>query len=261
MFHFRIIISQFISAFLLINIFSCSSSPTGRKRLTAFPESQMAKMGDSAYEQLQQKSETLPESSSEQKRVQCIVDRLLLAMGEKPAEWETKVFRDDSPNAFALPGKNIGVHTGMIQLVENDSQLAAVIGHEIGHVKAKHGNERASQRLVVEGGLVAAQIFMGGDPETDKLLLGALGVGAQFGYLLPFSRKHETEADELGLDYMSKAGFDPRQASELWKIMAKKFPTGVPEFLSTHPNSDTRAKNLGEKAPNYLQVYEKKPSC
>lgn len=224
----------------------------------------MNQMGETSFEELKKKQE-ISTNQSYNRLVQCITSALLVAMDKNPADWEVKVFVDDSPNAFALPGNHVGVHTGMIKLVGNKDQLAAVIGHEIGHVLANHGNERVSQNLVVQGGLVAANIALGQSSSQNGMILGALGLGAQFGVLLPFSRSHESEADSLGLKYMAKAGFDPRQAPELWKKMREasggKTP---PEFLSTHPSPSTRIKKLSEEAPQYLDTYRRnkgKNSC
>jgi predicted Zn-dependent protease len=223
----------------------------------------MNQMGDQAFSDMVKKQPTLSESSPEHKRVRCISDALLKAMGKNPSDWDINVFKAEEPNAFALPGNNFGVHTGMIELVDNNGQLAAVIGHEIAHVIAEHGNERASQQMAVQGGMAVAQIALGQSKTTDRLLLGAMGLGAQVGVLLPFSRKHESEADELGVKYMSQAGFDPREAPELWKKMAQK-GGGPPEFLSTHPSPETRIQKLSELAPRYMDIYranKDKSSC
>jgi predicted Zn-dependent protease len=255
---------KLLSGILLIVfvLCGCASSPTGRKQLTLLGSGQMDQMGDQSFEELKKKQ---PQSKDPKQTqyVRCITDRLLTTMGENPSEWEILVFKDESPNAFALPGKNMGVHTGMLSLAKNQHQLAAVIGHEIGHVLANHGNERVSQGLLAQAGLTAADLFLGRDSQSDQLIVAALGVGAQFGVLMPFSRKHETEADRLGLKYMSEAGFDPRQAAELWKLMSGggKSP---PEFLSTHPSPESRIKDLGGLAPSYMPVYEgvsPKPNC
>lgn len=246
-----------------IVLVSCSSTPTGRSQLTLISSSQMDSMGEQSFEELKKKG-NVSKDPKQNTYVQCITNALLQAMGENPSSWEVLVFNDDSPNAFALPGKNVGVHTGMIKLAQNQHQLAAVVGHEIGHVLAEHGNERVSQNLVAQAGLQAADIFLGGDSQKDQLILGALGVGAQFGVLLPFSRKQESEADHLGLEYMAKAGFDPRQASELWQQMKQKAGGSPPEFLSTHPSPQSRIEDLSQRAPEYMPVYEavaSKPQC
>ena len=233
---------------------TCSTTPTGRHQLKLMPESQMTAMGNQSFEKMKQQ-QRLTQNSDYKNLVNCITDRLLKANGENPKDWKVSVFEDKSPNAFALPGNNIGVHTGMIELVENEDQLAAVIGHEIGHVHADHGNERVSQNMVQNLGLQVAAISLGQDDKTDQLLLAGLGLGLQFGVLMPFSRKHESEADQLGIKYMARAGFNPDQASELWKVMDKKSAGSPPEFLSTHPSPQSRIEALAKLAPKHEQAY------
>ncbi len=247
---------------IVLFLASCSTSPTGRKQLTYLPESQMAKMGESSFSQLKEQMRTLDHGDAKYQLVECLSNRILEANGFDKNQWEIQVFEEDSPNAFALPGKKIGVHTGMINLVQSNAQLAAVIGHEVGHVIADHGNERASQTLLVQGGLVVADLYLGRDSQTDGLIMGALGLGAQFGVLLPFSRKHEEEADAIGLKYMAKAGFNPQEASKLWMLMAEKSGgQAPPEFLSTHPSSQSRAKKLKEMAPQYMSQFNSYPAA
>ena len=225
--------------------------------------SQMASMGDDSFKELKKQGK-LSKDPEDKQYILCITNRLLTVMGENPGQWKVEVFEDNTPNAFALPGNNVGVHTGMIKLAQNQDQLAAVIGHEIGHVLANHGNERVSQNLIVQGGLIATQLALGNDSTTDGLIVGALGVGAQFGVLLPFSRKQESEADELGIKYMAAAGFDPRQAAKLWEVMKGSGAGGGPEFLSTHPSPDTRIEKLSALAPQYMKTFNgvsSKPRC
>lgn len=235
---------------LLVSLVSCSRTPTGRRQLNILSSRKMDSMGDSSFDKIL-KSKKISTNSTYNKRVVCITHRLLKVMNEKPSTWNIKVFNDPSPNAFALPGKNIGVHTGMIELVQNNDQLAAVIGHEIGHVLGNHGNERMSQAVLTQAGMTVAQLTLGADSEKDKLILGALGLGAQFGVLLPFSRKQESEADELGLKYMVEAGFRGSEAAQLWRVMAQKSQGSSPEFLSTHPSSQTRIRKLTKLSAKY----------
>ncbi|MCB0412376.1 MAG: M48 family metallopeptidase [Bdellovibrionales bacterium] len=241
----------------------CTTSPTGRRQVQLLPDSQMAQMGDASFADLKAK-QRVSNNPKYNQLVICITNRLLTVMGMNPQEWEVKVFEDPTPNAFALPGNNVGVHTGMITLVKNQDQLAAVIGHEIGHVLAHHGNERVSQSMLTQAGLVVADLVIGKNSKNDQLMMAALGLGAQVGILLPFSRKQEQEADRLGVEYMAKAGFDPRAAGELWKIMAQSGGKGPPEFLSTHPSNESRINDLTSYAVQFVPVYEQthpKPSC
>lgn len=253
--------NPFIVLIFLLSL-SCSTTPTGRQQLNLIGSSQMSSLGDSSFQKLKQEK-PLSQDPQQNKLVKCITTRLLKTMNENPAEWEIQVFKDSAPNAFALPGNNMGIHTGMIKLANNQSQLAAVIGHEIGHVLAEHGNERMSQGLVAQAGLTAADLFLGKSTKEDQMILAALGIGAQYGVLLPFSRAQEREADRLGLKYMAEAGFDPRQAAELWKLMSQQGGS-PPEFLSTHPSPQSRIDDLSSRANNYLAIYqavENKPNC
>lgn len=185
----------------------------------------------------------------------------------RSTQWEVKVFADDAPNAFALPGGKIGVHTGMLKVAENQHQLASVIGHEVGHVWAKHSNERVSQGFLTQTGMQLAAVAAGDMTSEKQQLLGLLGVGAQVGVILPFSRKHESEADEIGLELMARAGFDPRQSVELWKNMQKAGSGSTPEFLSTHPGVDTRIRDLNSRMDRAIKIYQqaqasgKRPNC
>lgn len=249
---------------LFILVSSCATSPSGRKQLILLSSSQLDQMGAASFTQLKQTKTTTKDTKSI-KYVTCITHHLLVAMGEKPEKWQIEVFNDDTPNAFALPGRKMGIHTGMLKLAHNQDQIAAVIGHEIGHVLAQHGNERMSQSLVTQLGLQATAIGLGRDRVQDQLIVGALGIGLQVGVLLPFSRTHEIEADRLGLKYMAEAGFDPRQASELWRLMDQAAGgSSPPEFLSTHPSSKSRIKDLEKRAQNHMPAYQavsKKPVC
>lgn len=202
--------------------------------------------------------------------VKCIADPIAKASGDSTGvkSWEVVVFKDKSANAFALPGGKIGVHTGLLPVAKTDSQLAAVLGHEVGHVIARHGNERVSEGLLVQGALAGASLALGQENPKTPYILAALGIGAQFGVLLPHSRGHESEADLLGLKLMAIAGFDPRESVELWKNMgAAAGGSAPPEFLSTHPANATRIRNLEAHIPENLPIYEavrregKVPSC
>ncbi len=223
---------------------ACQTSPTGRKQLVLLPEGQMDTMGAQAFSEMKSKQQVERDPATNA-YVKCVADAITRAMGEN-RQWEVVVFKEDSANAFALPGGKIGVHTGLLKVAQTPDQLAAVIGHEVGHVIAQHGNERVSQSLATQGGLVAASVAL--KDRTGKsydLVMAGLGLGAQFGVLLPFSRTQESEADIIGLDLMAKAGYDPHQSVELWKNMAKAAGGAAPpEFLSTHPAPESRIANL-----------------
>ncbi|MEO0335727.1 MAG: M48 family metallopeptidase [Pseudomonadota bacterium] len=205
-----------IFVFTMLCILSCTTSPGGRKQLLIMPKGQMDQMGQQSFAQLKSQSRML-RSGAEYNWVTCTTNEILRAIGEKPSQWEIQLFVDDSPNAFALPGNKMGVHTGMTRLAGDTSELAAVIGHEIAHVKASHGNERVSQNMVVQGGVAVAGVAFGQSQQMNQLIMAGLGIGV----LMPFSRAHEKEADLLGLEYLVRAGYDPNGSVRLWRKMAK----------------------------------------
>lgn len=247
--------------------FACSTSPTGRQRLVIFSDSQMNQMGATAFTELRKE---LPVSRDAYARgyVRCVASKVVAEVNfpGAPRSWEVEIFNDDSANAFALPGGKIGVHTGLLEVAVNQDQLATVIGHEVAHVLAGHSNERASTQLATQGALEALNALSGPASPAKSRTLAVLGVGAQVGVLLPFSRAQETEADVLGLDLMARAGFDPRQGPALWENMARAGGQ-PPEILSTHPSSGTRITNLRRRTEIALPLYQrarasgKRPTC
>ncbi|MCK6548218.1 M48 family metallopeptidase [Myxococcota bacterium] len=252
---------------------ACATTPTGRKALHLLPSDQMAELGVQAFDQLKAQQRVSSDPQAE-RYVRCVADSVVDVIPrdlDAPKSWEVVVFEDQTPNAFALPGGKIGVHTGMIELADSPAQLAAVIGHEVSHVLAEHGNERVSQSLAAEGGLqLIAALAQTRDPAKAKrrqLILGLIGVGAQVGVLLPFSRTQESEADTLGLDLMARAGFDPRHAVSLWQNMERASSGAPPEFLSTHPSHGTRIENLTARMPEATSLYQqarargRRPDC
>ncbi len=168
------------------------------------------------------------------------------------ANWNVKVFQSDEINAFALPGGEIGVYSGLFKVVKNQDQLAAVLGHEVSHVIAGHANERVSDQTLTQSALQVAGIAGGLSSGTMALL----GMGAQVGILLPFSRTQESEADLLGLDLMSRAGFDPRQAVILWRNMQTAGGKKPPELLSDHPSDSRRIQQIQDRVPQDLPIYQ-----
>lgn len=191
--------------------------------------------------------------------VRCIADAITAIAQQKTdrKSWEVIVFKDASANAFALPGGKIGVHTGILKIASTPNQLAAVLGHEVAHVIAQHGAERVSQALATQGGLIVADVLLDQKNKNRSLVLAAIGLGAQFGVLLPFSRKHESEADEIGLQLMAQAGFAPTESITLWQNMSKAGGARPPEFMSTHPSNKTRIQNLQASMTNANGLYER----
>jgi predicted Zn-dependent protease len=256
----RFILWAAAGACLSFAMASCATSPEGRSQLKLLPEDQIDSMGVQSFEQIkQQTAETKDPKMTAY--IQCIANAIIpqLEKDNNPALWEVRVFADDQANAFALPGNKIGVYEGLMKYAVNQHQVATVMGHELAHVIAQHGNERVSEQLAAQAGLTIAAVALGSSSTSDdnkKLILAGLGLGVQYGVILPFSRTHESEADLIGVELMARSGFDPRESVKLWENMAKA-GAQPPEFLSTHPSSSTRIKDLKERMPRALEVYNK----
>lgn len=185
--------------------------------------------------------------------------RIAQTLGDEmpDAAWEYVLLEDDSANAFAMPGGKIAVFTGLLELVETDDELAAVIGHEIAHVLLRHANQRMSAELIRGGvGVLVAAGTSKMEDEDRALALAAYGLGTQVGIMLPYSRSHETQSDRMGLMIAARSGFDPRAAITFWEKMARASQSSVPEFLSTHPGYETRIETLAEAMPEAMRYYE-----
>ncbi len=237
---------------------ACATTPSGRSQVLLVDDKQMNAMGIEAFNQLKGQGK-LSTNAAHRRYVGCIAEALVAQL---PAEWhelpwEFQVFEDPSANAFALPGGKVGVNTGMFQVAESADQLAAVIGHELAHVTYKHGAERFSQQILAQTGMTVAAVAANAKaPENARLIVGALGAGAQVGVLLPFSRKHETEADIEGQLLMARAGFDPAAAPALWQRMQAQGGSRSPTFLSTHPNPSGRIAALEQGLANSRPLFE-----
>jgi predicted Zn-dependent protease len=215
----------------------------------------MAQMGAAAFQDIEANTPVTSDSKANG-YVRCVADHIIAAMpGGQSQTWEVKVFDQDVANAFALPGRKIGVYTGLLKVAENQGQLATVIGHEVAHVQAQHSNERVSTSYVTQSGLQLVQIAAGVDSPVKQQLFGLLGVGAEVGVLLPFGRAQEAEADLVGLELMSRAGFDPRESVRLWQNMqADEGTDRPPEFLSTHPSSARRISELNARMSESMKM-------
>ena len=242
---------------LVLILVACSTSPLGRKQLTLMPDSQMNSMGSEAFDQMKQKT-PIEHDPAINAYVDCVAVPITVAAKDQLQvdKWEIVVFKDKEVNAFALPGGKIGVQTGLLPVAKTDAQLAAVLGHETGHVIAKHGNERVSQSLGESLVLAGAALSLSGDNPQRNLILGGLGLGMQVGVALPFSRTQESEADLIGLNLMARAGFDPRQAVELWKNMMASGGNAPPQILSDHPSDATRIQALQDHLPEAIKDYD-----
>ncbi len=242
---------------------ACATAPeTGRRQLLMVDPSQEAQLGLSAFEKKKQET---PISRDRQASAQLqTVGRRIAQVAKVPnARWEFVLFDDKSPNAFALPGGKVGVNTGILPITKNQTGLATVVAHEIAHVSARHGAERMSQGMAVQvgGAIIGAALGASGyGGATQNMAMQAYGLGAQYGVLLPYSRTQEAEADRIGLLYMARAGFDPREAIAFWQ----RFQTynngrggAEVEFLSTHPLDATRIAELQKFMPQALAAYRK----
>lgn len=245
---------------LLLALTGCDQTPTGRDQLAVIPDSMMADFGRQTFAQIQQQVPA-SEDAAANRQVQCVATHLISRIGARfpgsplPETWEIVVFADDTPNAFAVAGGKIGVNQGLLTVADNNDQLAAVIGHEIAHVLARHGNERLTQELGIKATLMLIGLFSEGDADMESVLQ-ALGLGAHLGITLPFSRAHEEEADLMGLELMASAGFDPRESTELWRNMAKAGGGQPLEFLSTHPNHESRIEALSARMDKAMPLYQ-----
>lgn len=215
----------------------------GRSQLLFVSPGQMAQLASSAWTDLKQQ-QPISRDARYTSRLNRVAPKIISAAGGNPSEWEYQVFASKELNAFALPGNKIGFYTGILDIMENDAQIATVAGHEVAHVNYNHSGERYSQSALAQTGLTVAQVAAGGSQYSGQIA-SVLGMGVQLGVLLPFSRRHELEADKFGVRYMHRAGYDPNEALRFWQNMsAKKQGAGPPEFLSTHPSDATRIAQL-----------------
>lgn len=215
----------------------------GRSQLLFVSSGQMAQLAATAWTDLKKQQPTTRDPRYVN-RVQRVAPKIVSASGGNPGEWEVQVFDSKDLNAFALPGGKIGFYTGILDIMANDDQIATVMGHEVAHVSYNHSGERFSQSSLAQAGLTVAQVASSGSRYGGEIA-GVLGMGVTLGVILPFSRRHELEADKFGLRYMHRAGYNPNEALKFWEGMAaNKKGGGPPEFLSTHPSDATRIAQL-----------------
>ncbi len=257
-----------VALFLLLPLLltACTTSPTGRSQLLLMPANEMNQMGVAAFSDMKTKAK-LSNNSTTNSYVECVAKQVTAALPAKDQQpWEVVVFADDSANAFALPGGKIGVNTGLLKVAVGQDQLATVIGHEVGHVLAEHGNERMSLEYAAQtGGQLLGAVLA--NTKEKPMLMAAMGLGVQYGLKLPYSRTHEAEADVMGLELMAKAGFNPQASVQLWRNMSAQQKEAPPEFMSTHPAHSTRIEGLSGRMSSALALYQtarqqgKRPNC
>jgi predicted Zn-dependent protease len=195
-------------------------------------------------------------------KIQKAVEKYFADQGKssqlKGYNWEFNLVEDPQVNAWCMPGGKVVVYTGILPVTKTEAGLAVVMGHEIAHAIANHGNERMSQQMVLQAGGMALDEYTKTKPEESKKMWGTVfGLGAQYGAVLPFSRLHESEADHLGLIFMAMAGYDPNEAVDFWTRMSKSGGQKPPEIMSTHPSDKTRIKQIKEHLPEAMKYYKK----
>lgn len=264
----RKISSLFILAAFLI---SCSTNVlTGKNQLTLLPESDLQTMATGEYQKFLNTNRVVGNSANRDvQMVRRVGQRITKAVNDYYAEkgmtdklagyvWEYNLVEDKTVNAWCMPGGKIVVYTGLFSITQNEAALAVVMGHEVSHALLQHGNQRMSQQLLASVGQVALSVAIANKPEqTQSDFMTAYGIGANVGVILPFSRKHELEADHYGLIWTAMAGYNPQEAISLWERMEKaSIGQKPPEFLSTHPTEGRRIDQLQKFMPEALERYK-----
>ncbi len=269
-FHGRGLRPGLLLALLMVGVigWACSTVPiTGRKQLNIIPDSEMLSMSYQQYDQFlteNKKSTDAEKTAMIQRvgrRIQGAVEQYMRDTNNIAQldgyKWEFNLVESDEMNAWCMPGGKVVFYTGILPVCKDESGIAVVMGHEVAHAVAKHGSERMSQGLLAQMGGVALSEALKSEPEqTQALAMTAFGVGAQYGALLPFSRKQESEADHLGLIFMAMAGYDPNVAVPFWERMAQGGGAKPPEFMSTHPSDQTRINDLKALMPEAMKYYK-----
>ena len=264
--HFKVWpkLSLFVMVLLII---ACATVPlTNRRQLNIIPSGELLSMSYQQYDDVK-KSSKLSTNQAQTAMVKRVGKRIAAATEEflkenkLPAnyDWEFILIEDDKTvNAWCMPGGKVAFYSGILPYTKNEAGIAVVMGHEIAHAIAQHGNERMSQGLLVQFGGMALSLALKEKPQlTQQLWMSAFGFGAQVGLMLPFSRKHEYEADRIGLTLMAKAGFNPQHAIDFWQRMSQGGGAKPPEFLSTHPSDVKRVAALKKSLPEAMKYYKK----
>lgn len=239
----------------------CRTVPeTGRRQFLTMPESREISMGLSAFEEVM--AEETPSQNARYKEiVNRVGQRIAAVAGRDDFQWEFRVVQSDQQNAFALPGGKVAIYEGILPICENEAGLAVVMSHEIAHALARHGGERMAHGQLEQGGKnIVGALFKQEDEKTQEIVLTAYGATAKYIGILPYSRKHESEADEIGMRLMAKAGYDPSEAPRFWQRFGKaKGASTTSEFFSTHPSDERRAEDLAARLPEAKAIYERAP--
>ncbi|MDP8228461.1 MAG: M48 family metallopeptidase [Candidatus Electryoneaceae bacterium] len=255
---------------LFFMITSCSTVPiTGRRQINMIPGSQLNAMSFQEYSTFMS-SHQLSNNVEQNRMVQRVGRKIQHAVEQYLAQnnmsnhlqgyrWEFKLVKSPEANAWCMPGGKVAIYTGILPITQTEAGLAVVMGHEIAHAIANHGNERMSQGLITMiGGIALTEALKTKKQETRNLFMAAYGIGTQVGILLPFSRLHESEADRVGLIFMAMAGYNPNEAVSFWQRMAARSGGNAPpEFLSTHPSNQTRIREMQKALPEAMEYYRR----
>lgn len=249
-------------------LYSCATVPlTGRNQLALVSNEEIQPMVDEQYDQVLKENKVVTNTADGQKvlkvgkRMAQAVESYLASQGYSELansfDWEFNLLQSDQVNAWCMPGGKVAFYTGIMPLTQSETGIAVVMGHEIAHAVASHSAERMSNGMVANLGVSVLSTAIGQNPTmTQQLFLQSVGIGGELG-MLSFSRKHELEADELGLTFMALAGYDPREAPIFWqRMLANENGQAPPEFLSTHPASQTRIDKLNKHMPDAMKYYE-----
>ena len=247
---------------LLVIFISCATNPfTGKKTMAFVSNDQLFPSAFAQYNEVLSESKVVSGTQDAEmikrvgQRIAAASERYLNANGFQgyleDYKWEYKLIESEQVNAWCMPGGKIAFYTGILPIAKNETGVAAIMGHEVAHALANHGQQRMSSGILQQAGGIAVAVATGDQsPEKQQMWMQAYGLGSNLGGLLPFSRSHETEADEIGIYLMAIAGYNPEEAAELWKRMkANSGGQAPPEFLSTHPSNDSRIQNLQSMVP------------
>lgn len=253
----------------LLLLIGCSTVPiSGRRQVNLYPESTMIEMSLTAYDEFLSEANVVGDHNEQAQMIKEVGNKISAAVEEYMASindseriegfnWEFKLVEDETVNAWCMPGGKVVFYTGILPITQDETGVAVVMGHEIAHAVAKHGNERMSQGVVVSGAGMTLDILTSENPGLAReLLLQSYGIGTTLG-TLAYSRSHESEADKLGMVFMAMAGYDPAEAADFWQRMSEQSGgESPPELLSTHPSNDRRIKEINEFLPEAKEYYK-----
>lgn len=262
-------VKKAVFLFTLLGLTGCAAVPiTGRQQLALLPDGQLNQMAMVNYKEvitktpLSQDADKVAMVKKVGGKIAQAAEQFLRENGQAGAatqyRWEFNLLQDDKiANAFCMPGGKVAVYTGILPMTQNETGLAVVMGHEVAHAIANHGNERMTQAIMTKfGGMALGTVLQDKSAETQKIFMGLYGLGSKLGVMLPYSRLHESEADHIGLILMARAGYDPQTTVGFWSRMKASGGARPPEFLSTHPAPETRIQEIKQFLPEALQYYK-----